>query len=330
MNHPSRRGPPQVSGAGSEDTSDDRATDAIREANGELTAKTAHLLELPLKLLVEQRDRALREVEKIRETSEREQRAGVAEQDAFIAFLMDDHEKKLEELRTKIAAARERVVRMEALSPVVPEAPPAEGGAPDSAASRDTEARIQSLQRQLEDSYAEVDETRAEACRLQEELDDAIRSADDQRLEVYRDVEKARDESFELQLKLDETKRELDDARDDAREAQFRSSEELDSARRELDDRRDEVRRLRDRLGEIDGHSRPAPPPVNVELDGARSEIQRLRRQLVEAKRELSFTTRELEKMHQRDARIRDAARSPSAAKRLDSRKDTLPGMTRR
>ena len=254
---------------------------AIRRANAELIERTRDGLDLAIAVLVEQRDLALRRAEELHGEARRQREALIAEQDQFIAFLMADHEKKIAALQEELKSARERLERQGALE----------------RAELEATSEAQELKRLLESAYAEIDETRADAARLQGEVDDAIRLRDEVRLEMYAQVEAARDEAFALQSQLDSTNRLLEDARDQARDEAFRAIEELDELRRELDGKSAEVRRLRERLAELEGvrNSQPPPPAASLELERARSEIQNLRKQLIETKREQSRISRELE-----------------------------------
>jgi uncharacterized coiled-coil DUF342 family protein len=121
---------------------------------------------------------------------------------------------------------------------------------------------------------------------------------DDVRLVLQQEVDTARDEAFAIQTKLDEGNRLLEDARDQARDEAFRFTEELDELRREHDERLAEVRRLRERLAQLTDGARaslPPPPAAAAELDASRTDNQLLRKQLIDAKRELSRVSRELE-----------------------------------
>lgn len=266
---------------------------AIRAANQQLLDKTADRFALPIAVLIDQRDEALHQNEALRQHARGERAALLAEQDQFITFLMTDHEAKLVKLTEELKSAREALTRQRAL----------EGPLDDSSASlgdmTDGSLEIARLKDLLEAAYAEADETRADAARLQAELDDAVRAADDVRLAVQLDVDAARDDAFRIQTQLDETNRLLEDARDQARDEAFRFTEELDEARRTLDERVAEVRRLRERLSTLDAAPRnslpPPVPPGSLELDAARADNQLLRKQLIESKRELSRVSRELE-----------------------------------
>lgn len=265
---------------------------AIRAANQQLLDKTADRFALPIAVLIDQRDEALQQNEALRLHARGERAALLAEQDQFITFLMTDHEAKLVKLTEELKSAREALTRQRAL----------EGTLDESSAlgdMTDGSLEIARLKDLLEAAYAEADETRADAARLQAELDEAVRAADDVRLAVQLDVDAARDDAFRIQTQLDETNRLLEDARDQARDEAFRFTEELDEARRTLDERVAEVRRLRERLSTLDAAPRNSlPPPVpagSLDLDAARADNQLLRKQLIESKRELSRVSRELE-----------------------------------
>jgi len=298
------------------DTTDPDATDdpagteaAIRAANEELLERAGDGLKLPITVLVEQRDEALRQVEALRSEAERQRVALIAEQDQFITFLMADQEKKVFGIELELKEARERLERQDALEPK------------DLGSSS---AEVERLQGLLEAAYSEVDETRTDAARLQGDLDDALRSRDDLRLEMFAQVEAARDEAFAIQTQLDATNRLLEDARDHSRDEAFRAIEDLDEVRRELDERTNEVRRLRNRLQELEGarNSQPPPPPPGPgpELERARQDVQTLRKQLIDTKRELSRVSRELALAGTRRISRPDLAASPD-------RHSTQPGL---
>lgn len=266
---------------------------AIRAANQQLLDKTGDRFALPIAILIDQRDEALQQSEALRQHAQGERAALLAEQDQFITFLMTDHEAKLVKLGEELKSTREALARQRALEGPLVDSPSTSAG--DMTDGGMEIARLKDL---LEAAYAEADETRADAARLQAELDDAVRAADEVRLAVQLDVDAARDDAFRIQTQLDETNRLLEDARDQTRDEAFRFTEELDEARRSLDERSAEVRRLRERLSALDAaprNSLPPPPPAGgLELDAARADNQLLRKQLIEAKREVSRVTREL------------------------------------
>ena len=272
----------------------------IRAHNQELSNRTRDLLALPLLVVTEQRDKALRLWASAQEKSQGERRQLIAEQDRFITFLMTDHESKLAEIRQQLEAAKGELERHKAFLGLGPDS----GSAPVSGMAGNTRQQIDALKQALGAASAEIEETRADATRLQEERDDAIRAIDDTRVELLGEVEAARDEAFRLETQLDEANRLLEDTRDQARDEACRFNEELSDARRELDERNEEVRRLRARLAshvssssnaaEIKA-SHPPPPPSALELEKARREAQQLRQQLLETKREVLRLSRELE-----------------------------------
>jgi len=266
----------------------------IRAHNQELSERTRDLLALPLVVLTEQRDAALRLLASAQERAEQERRQLIAEQDRFITFLMADHEGKLAELRQRLESTMGELERHKAFMGL-----DAAGGlAPDSGLEPSAQQQLEALKQALDAASAEIEETRADATRLQEERDDAIRAIDDTRVELLGEVEAARDEAFRLETQLDELNRLLEDARDQARDEACRYNEELSDARRELDERNEEVRRLRARLASTSEDAKPshAPPPATAsELEKARLEAQQLRQQLIDTKREVLRLSRELE-----------------------------------
>jgi hypothetical protein len=269
-----------------------QALEAIRRANAEFSERSANQLKLPVAVLIEQRDAALSALAEAQARAQEAREKLVLEQDSFITFLMGEHEQKQADLKAEFTE-QVRSVQMERAIRQSRELPAATVTAPTGSESNAGDE----LKQLLEAAYAEIDDTRADASRLQDERDEAIRAVDDVKLEAYSEVEKARDEAFQIQTELDETHRLLEDARDASRDRTLEFAEELDQARRSLDERNEEVRRLRGRLSELTEearHSRPPPPPASGDLLQAREEAQTLRRQLIEAKREMSRLAREL------------------------------------
>ncbi len=258
----------------------------IQAHNRELASRAADLLELPIVILTEQRDGALRLLEEFRQSVEAERLELVAEQDSFINLLMSDQEEKIGELRRQLEAARAARERRSAQPALATE--PSEP-----VIAREASGELEALRQALDSATAEIEETRKDAVRLQEERDDAIRTIDDTRIELLGELEAARDEGFQLETRLDEAHRLLEDARDQAQDEAFRFNEELSELKRLLDERNDEVRRLRARLAShVTEKPSVAPlPSASDELGKAREEARQLRQQLVAAKRELARPT---------------------------------------
>lgn len=286
--------------SGGDPTTGGTAVDRIRSKNEELLRRTGQHLQLALTVLTEQRDEALRDLASADERSAKQRAELCDEQDRFITFLMEDHDKKVEALSRELTAAKQELERRRALTT---EPASSRSGAMSEAEAADADhevkaarEQVDSLKQLLESAQAEVEDTRADAVRLQEERDEAIRATDDIRLEMIGEVEAARDETFQLQTQLDDAYRQVEDARDEARDEAYRASEERSELQRELDERNDQVRRLRARLAELTVETKPSqpPPPAALkELQAARLENQSLRKQLIDAKRELSRASRE-------------------------------------
>ena len=228
----------------------------IQAHNRQLLERAGGLFELPLVVLTEQRDHALRRLANAKERAAEQRRRLVAEQDAFITSLMTEHEAKLQGLRDeceRLRAALAATLNARHPETAVPEPNP----------DHDTPSRLERLEQALEAANAEIDETRADALRLQQEHDEAIRAHDDLRLELMSQLESARDEAFQLETRLDEATRLLEDTKDEQRDETLRLTEELVEMRREFDACTEEVRRLRARLSTyvVEGSVRPPPLP---------------------------------------------------------------------
>jgi chromosome segregation ATPase len=274
-------------------------------ANEELSNRADQHMAVPVAILVEQRDRAIAELERVRHEADRRQAEFTQEQDAFIAFLMVEHEQKVAEVTKQLRATYDRLKRLGALSEAAPSAfgqgssPPPSSGHDVRGRLDDAETRLILLNEQLREAYREVDEARAETQRIADERDDARKGLDDLRAEIHEHMLTVHYETADLHRQLDDAYRALENARDEARDDMHRLTEQLDAARRELDERREEVRRLRERARAQPGmdmrQSRPPPPPGSYDLETARDENHGLRKQLIDAKREISRVSRELQ-----------------------------------
>jgi hypothetical protein len=166
---------------------------ALRAANVDFEDRVGDRLELPLAVLVNQRDRALRELFDAHEQNEQRVNELVSDHDRFVAFLMQQHAERLAGLEQALATER----------------------AADRARSEEVVAELRSA---LEALLKELEDTRTDAVKLQGERDDAIRATDEVRAELQAETDAAREENIELQARLDEAERALTDARDRARD----------------------------------------------------------------------------------------------------------------
>ena len=234
----------------------------IQAHNQQLYERAGGFFELPLVVLTEQRDDALQRLANAETRAAEQRRSLVAEQDKFIGFLMTEHEARLRELRADCEQLRSELAATRTFGPPRPPFATLDSGWEEAPLELDAEQidelqieelptdelQVGELQRALDAANTEVDETRADALRLQEERDDAIRATDDMRLELMNELESVRDEAFQLETRLDEANRLLDDARDQAQGEVQRLSEELADLRIEFDAQNEELRRLRARL----------------------------------------------------------------------------------
>lgn len=276
----------------------------VKAANTAFQKRVGDAMSLPLQVVLEQRDAAFRDLAEHEARMQVELDRVAQEHERFVNFLMEEQLANLRHVRDQLDATKEELQRARALAVTTIAVPrprtqgePARG--PGDAVPTDAvlagdavpTEQLEALRNELELAFAEVDETRQEAARLQEERDEAIRANDEVRLELQGEIERARDETFEVQQRLDEALRELNDARDEARDEAMRLTEELDELRRERDERTEEVRKLREKLDELEievKHSNPPPAEAGSELDAARREVKWLRQQLIEAKRKMS------------------------------------------
>ena len=307
-----------------------RVNATIVSLNQEFRVRTDNLMSVPLAVLIDQRDRAVQALEEANELIEQQHAQMQAEQDTFLAFLMEDHQKQLAALEQQLSQAKLALERQAVLAPVI-HSPLATGDGELRQSLTQAEEHIATLREQLENAYREVDESRADGWRLQEERDEAVRTTDEIRIELLTELDATRDESAKLQLALDDAKRAVEDNRDEAREETSRLLEELESAKNECDERRAEVVRLRERLEGVQTDYRasvPPPPPQSDELELARAEAKVVRKQLIDSKRELSRVTRELELLRaQRSGPIHRV--TPAGGFRPTTRTGTTqPGMT--
>jgi hypothetical protein len=193
--------------------------------------------------LVEQRDRALRLLEQAHAGARQRIEALVADHERQIASMIAHHQEELDALRAELDGLRHgrrsRPDSTRGLSttggvptPRVPSLVPLDGEGGSRAEELERENR--ELFEQLEAANAEIEETRADAIRLQIERDDALHATDDLRLQLLSELETARDEDIRVQAQLDEALRTIEDNRDQAREEQYRLIEELDALHQEL------------------------------------------------------------------------------------------------
>ncbi len=271
--------------------------DRVRNANQDFLRLAQDHLNLPIQILIEQRDVALSQLSQLAEVAAEERQRLMNNHERFVGYLMEEQLANLRHVREQLDAANEELQRTKALAALPTPDPSADTEAPASTDAVETtlegaQAKIEQLRRELAAAYQEIDETRAEAIRLQDEHDEAIRTTDDVQFELRSEIDAARDEAFDIQARLDATLRQLEDAHDARRDDALRMTEELDDLKRELHERNAEVRRLRERLQQQSAdqpkYSRPPPPDTASELDGLRKEVKYLRQQLILAKRELS------------------------------------------
>jgi hypothetical protein len=201
--------------------------------------------QLATSVLIEQRDRALRLLEQSHEDAHQRIEALVAVHKGLIASMVAYHQRELDALQAQLGSAEHG--GHERRRTIVPESPDRGiqrviEGAPEAGSEPETlERQNRVLRSELGAANAEIEETRADAIRLQGERDDALGAADDVRLRILSEIGAARDEAIQVQAQLDEALRMLDDGRDHALEEQRRLIEELDVLQQELAARRQKL-----------------------------------------------------------------------------------------
>jgi chromosome segregation ATPase len=264
---------------------------AIRAANREFAAQATSTLEALLSVLFDQRNRAIRKAHALREEMRRTRERMTEEQDRFIAFLVSDYEQQVAARDQRLESIQRELERRRPVLELV-----ADEVSPESSPTLDLPEQIIALQENLRAAQGEADALRSDLKQVREERDEAIRETNEVRQEYTARLERAQDEAVQLSWQLDEAKRQLHETRDEMRDEAHRLAKLLAEAKSELDERNRELRGLRARLMELDHevHSRP-PPSAAVELENARNEVQLVRKQLIEAKREQSRLTQELQ-----------------------------------
>ena len=96
-----------------------RVNATIVSLNQEFRVRTDNLMSVPLAVLIDQRDRAVQALEEANELIEQQHAQMQAEQDTFIAFLMEDHQKQLAALEQQLSQAKLSLERQAVLAPVV-------------------------------------------------------------------------------------------------------------------------------------------------------------------------------------------------------------------
>ncbi len=216
--------------------------EAITEANREFEDAVGRSLELPIEVLIQQRDQAL--------TYQVESSQALHKVSRALTTVREESARQNATLRRQLQLAWEELERLR------------QAAAQDDRAA--PSAHAEELRAALAEAQREVEETRAEAARLQDERDEAIRETDDVRFELYSQVETARDETIELQAQVDELQRVLTDTRDEATTTVARLEAELEEARRQLQWQEVEMAQLKARLA-----GKPEAPAPAVRPDAA-------------------------------------------------------------
>ncbi|MBK7585577.1 MAG: hypothetical protein IPI67_36010 [Myxococcales bacterium] len=263
------------------------ADSAIREANAEIDSASRDRLELPVTVLIRQRDQAIRDAHAATTGLDEQLAAFRREQDQFVETLMREHEARVIELEARysedIAALRKELLSLNRKRPTEPGLDVQKPGP----------AREELLLReQLTDALSTLELSRAERQELREELDAAAVAYDDMRQEMWNAVVAARDEGIAQKSKADELSHSLEDEKS-ARAAEARELQaELARLRAEREAAVTEARNTPS--PDVVPTKPPEPTAPYEEVERAKEEAHVLRMELIETKRSLSRRSQEL------------------------------------
>lgn len=278
-----------------EEPQDDPAAELIRQANDELESASTSRFDLPISVLIRQRDDALRDMLAARAEVSAQLAQLRAEQDAFVRDLMLEHEEKLAVTRRQTQHEID-ALRQQLLAPKPTPRPTSPGmGAvlPKAAPPVPTTTELV-LREQLENAEKQIASLRDESDALREELDVAAIAYDDLRQEMWASVVEARDEATALRTELAELKLLLDDQRVAADATADQLQQELRGLHVELDKARGELTLARAQPTVRPGTGVKALEEAREESDRAQNELAALRLALIDAKRNLSRRSQEL------------------------------------
>jgi hypothetical protein len=299
---------------------------AVREANEEIERASQNKLELPVTVLIRQRDTALEDAWSARYHSEQELADVRREQDQFVSSLMREHEVRMAEMEAchvrDLSQLRQQLVALSRKAPTEPGLEAVNhGGASQKEAI---------LREQLSEALVALQSTRAESEELREELDAAARAYDVMRQEMWDAVVEARDETSAQKLAADELVRALE-AEKAARAEEGRELQaELGRLRAELQNRQV--------LPSDPALAVTVPPELSAALGEAaqaKNEAHSLRMELIDTKRTLNRASQELQavstelRRSRRSTQAMPKAQSPAALEQRGAQAAELPAFQR-
>jgi hypothetical protein len=213
---------------------------ALRVANTEFEERVGDRLELPLGILLNQRDRALRDLGEMHSQIEQQRLAFIAEHEQRVAQLMESHRFEVAQLRYAFAAQQAEAAQQQAatlqsaLEAPTPEAPRVEEASEVSGFSA-LQALVIQLKSELEEVSGDLKRTqseRAEELTAQAELRREF-LAEIQALK--QEAQAARNEALDLQTRLDNAERALNDEKEHGEHEAAGLRERIDELHIKLD-----------------------------------------------------------------------------------------------
>ncbi len=307
-----------------DDASEDPAAEAIQRANEELEGASDGKFDLPVTVLIRQRDDALRDSLVAAEKLDAKLQKLRAEHDKLAESLVSEHQTQIQELKREHAAALDELRKSLVNTPTTGATHPGMGAV----TGTNSEALI--LREQLAEALSSLEAARQEANDLQEELQAAVVSYDDMRQEMWNAAQDSRDEAAGLRIQGRELSTRLEDERAANVEAVKELKRETARVQHELDEvlaqtpgppNAQESKKTTKPEKQRPKPTEPAIQAARVDEERAKEEAHELRMELINAKRSLNKKSQQL---HAAKQELRRSRRAPSQAVRssadLDAR----------
>ncbi len=299
--------------AADDDATGDPAAEAIQRANQELENAAEGKFDLPVTVLIRQRDDALRNSLVAAEELDAKLQKLRAEHDKLAESLVSEHQSQIQELKREHATALDELRKSLVQTPTTGATHPGMGAVTGS----NSEALI--LREQLAEALSNLEAARREASELQEELQAAVVSYDDMRQEMWNAAQDSRDEAAGLRIQCQELSARLEDERAANVEAVKELKRETARVQHELDEVLAQTPEPPDakeskKTTKPERRPKPTEPAVQaarVDEERAKEEAHELRMELINAKRSLNKKSQEL---HAAKEELRRSRRAPSQA----------------
>lgn len=206
------------------------AGEAIRVANAELEQQAGHHLTIPLTLAVAQRDQALGDLWRERQTWQQE----LARQTALFASQLQERDTLLNQLRQQLHDTEREAAWLREAAQLRNQSENAAAQAATDNAPTSESGEYSALQVALEAAWQDVQEARSRVSELEEERDSAVKQADELRVELYDKLAAAQDEAIEAEGRLTDAQRAFEEAKESWETDQARLRNEVEDTRQAL------------------------------------------------------------------------------------------------